>query len=187
MKKIAGGLRINLAQYRELAGVRAVRQRPRQGDPAALTRGERMVEMLKQGQYQPVPVEEQIVIIYAGTSGALDDFPTNRSPSSRRSTWPSCARTTATARDPAHQEVSDALQEEVEKVIATVKGRVPGLVPWLPFATSNGEPQGTPRPHQVGGQHRADHARDGDGRVDEAARCRRRRRASARTSTRSRT
>jgi F-type H+/Na+-transporting ATPase subunit alpha len=44
----------------------------------AITRGQRMTEILKQPEFQPVPVEEQIVIIYAGTSGALDDIPLGR-------------------------------------------------------------------------------------------------------------
>ena len=75
MKKIAGGLRINLAQYRELAAFAQFGSDLDKSTRDTLTRGERLVELLKQPQYQPVPVEQQILLIYAGTSGALDDFP----------------------------------------------------------------------------------------------------------------
>jgi F-type H+-transporting ATPase subunit alpha len=78
MKKIAGGLRINLAQYRELQAFAQFGSDLDKATQAALTRGEKLVEILKQGQYAPVSVDRQIMIIYAGTSGALDDFPTRR-------------------------------------------------------------------------------------------------------------
>ena len=75
MKQIAGGLRLDLAQYRDAGGLRAVRHRSGQGFAAQLNRGKHLVEILKQGQYQPLPVEKQIVIIFAGTQGYLDDLP----------------------------------------------------------------------------------------------------------------
>jgi F-type H+-transporting ATPase subunit alpha len=75
MKKIAGGLRLALAQYRELAAFSQFGSDLDKTTQAQLTRGERMVELLKQGQYQPVPVEKQVAIIYAGTNGYLDDLP----------------------------------------------------------------------------------------------------------------
>jgi F-type H+-transporting ATPase subunit alpha len=78
MKKIAGGLRINLAQYRELQAFAQFGSDLDKATQASLTRGEKLVEILKQGQYVPVPVEEQIMVIHAGTSGALDDFPTKK-------------------------------------------------------------------------------------------------------------
>ncbi len=76
MKKVAGGLRINLAQYRELAAFAQFGSDLDKATQQLLNRGEKLVELLKQGQFQPVPVEEQIAVIYAGTSGALDDLPT---------------------------------------------------------------------------------------------------------------
>ncbi len=76
MKKIAGGLRINLAQYRELAAFAQFGSDLDKATQATLIRGERLVELLKQPQYQPVPVELQIMLIYAGNSGGLDDLPT---------------------------------------------------------------------------------------------------------------
>jgi F-type H+-transporting ATPase subunit alpha len=78
MKKIAGGLRINLAQYRELQAFAQFGSDLDKATQQSLTRGEKLVEILKQGQYAPVPVERQILLIHAGTSGALDDFPTRR-------------------------------------------------------------------------------------------------------------
>ncbi len=78
MKKVAGGLRINLAQYRELAAFAQFGSDLDKATQQLLNRGEKLVELLKQGQFQPVPVEEQIAVIYAGTSGALDDLPTAR-------------------------------------------------------------------------------------------------------------
>jgi F-type H+-transporting ATPase subunit alpha len=78
MKKIAGGLRINLAQFRELQAFAQFGSDLDKATQSALTRGEKLVEILKQGQYKPVPVEQQIMIIYAGTSGQLDDLPSRR-------------------------------------------------------------------------------------------------------------
>ncbi len=72
MKQVAGTLRISLAQYRE---VKAFAQFGSDLDKATmqqLNRGERLSELLKQGQYQPLPVEKQIAVIYAGTKGYLD-------------------------------------------------------------------------------------------------------------------
>ncbi|MGE5175952.1 MAG: F0F1 ATP synthase subunit alpha [Hyphomicrobiales bacterium] len=75
MKKIAGRLRLDLAQYRELAAFAQFGSDLDKATQAQLTRGERMVEILKQGQYQPLSVERQVAIIYAGTNGYLDDLP----------------------------------------------------------------------------------------------------------------
>jgi F-type H+-transporting ATPase subunit alpha len=75
MKKIAGRLRLDLAQYRELAAFAQFGSDLDKTTQAQLTRGERMVELLKQGQYQPIPVERQVAIVYAGTNGYLDDVP----------------------------------------------------------------------------------------------------------------
>jgi F-type H+-transporting ATPase subunit alpha len=78
MKKIAGGLRLSLASYRALAAFAQFGSDLDKATQQELTRGEKLVEILKQGQYVPQPVEQQISIIYAGTSGGLDDVPTKR-------------------------------------------------------------------------------------------------------------
>jgi len=75
MKKIAGSLRLSLAQYRELAAFAQFGSDLDKSTQAQLTRGERMVEILKQGQYVPMPVEHQVAIIFAANQGFLDDLP----------------------------------------------------------------------------------------------------------------
>ena len=74
MKQIAGGLRLDLAQYRDLAAFAQFGSDLDKASVAQLNRGKHLVEILKQGQYQPLPVEKQIVIIFAGTQGYLDDL-----------------------------------------------------------------------------------------------------------------
>jgi len=78
MKKIAGGLRLSLASYRALAAFAQFGSDLDKATQQELTRGEKLVEILKQGQYVPQPVEQQISIIYAGTSGGLDDVPSKQ-------------------------------------------------------------------------------------------------------------
>ncbi len=75
MKQVAGSLRLAMAQYRSLAAFAQMGSELDKASTAQLTRGARMVEILKQGQYSPVPVEKQVLIIYAGTEGFLDDLP----------------------------------------------------------------------------------------------------------------
>ena len=75
MKQVAGTLRLDLAQYRELAAFAAFGSDLDADTQAQLTRGERLVEILKQPQYQPLPMEKQVSIIYAGTNGWLDKLP----------------------------------------------------------------------------------------------------------------
>lgn len=74
MKKVAGPLRLELAQFRELAAFSQFASDLDKATRAQLNRGERLVEALKQGQYEPMPVEEQIVVIYAATRGWLDKY-----------------------------------------------------------------------------------------------------------------
>jgi F-type H+/Na+-transporting ATPase subunit alpha len=74
MRRIAGRLRLDLAQYREMAAFAQFGSELDAATQAQLTRGERMVEILKQDQYKPLPVEKQIMIIYAGVNGYLDDL-----------------------------------------------------------------------------------------------------------------
>lgn len=77
MKQVAGTLRLDLAQYRELAAFAGFGSDLDAATQAQLTRGERLVEILKQPQYQPLPMEKQVTIIFAGTKGFLDRFPVN--------------------------------------------------------------------------------------------------------------
>ncbi len=75
MKKVAGRLRLDLAQYRELAAFAQFGSDLDKSTQAQLTRGQRMVELLKQGQFVPMTVDQQVMVLYAGTQGHLDDIP----------------------------------------------------------------------------------------------------------------
>ena len=75
MKKVAGKLRLDLAQYRELAAFAQFASDLDKNTRDQLTRGERLVELLKQDQFIPMPFETQVMVIYAGTSGSIDDIP----------------------------------------------------------------------------------------------------------------
>ena len=75
MKQVAGTLRLDLAQYRGLAAFAQFGSDLDKATQAQLNRGQRLTEILKQSQYEPLPVEKQILIIFAGTNGYLDDLP----------------------------------------------------------------------------------------------------------------
>jgi len=75
MKQVAGTLRLDLAQYREMAAFAQFGSDLDKATQAQLARGSRLVEILKQGQYRPLPVERQILIIFAGTNGYLEMYP----------------------------------------------------------------------------------------------------------------
>lgn len=75
MKKVAGSLRLDLAQYRELASFAQFGSELDESTKAQLDRGERMVEILKQDKFSPTPLEQEVMIIFLGTHGYLDDLP----------------------------------------------------------------------------------------------------------------
>ena len=77
MKQVAGRLRLELAQYREMAAFAQFGSDLDAATKKQLDRGERLVELLKQGQYAPMSAEQQVVEIYAGTNGWLDECPVN--------------------------------------------------------------------------------------------------------------
>jgi F-type H+-transporting ATPase subunit alpha len=74
MRQVAGSLRLDLAQYRELAAFALFGSELDKASQSQLNRGKRLIEVLKQPQYQPVPVEKQVLIVFAGTTGLLDDL-----------------------------------------------------------------------------------------------------------------
>ncbi|QBS37204.1 F0F1 ATP synthase subunit alpha [Thermaerobacter sp. FW80] len=78
MKQVAGRLRLDLAQYRELAAFAQFGSDLDKATQARLARGQRVTEILKQGEHEPMPVEEQVVAIYCGVNGYLDDVPVER-------------------------------------------------------------------------------------------------------------
>jgi F-type H+-transporting ATPase subunit alpha len=129
MRQVAGTLRLDLAQYRELAAFaqfgssdldKATQQQ--------LNRGARLVEILKQAQYQPLPVEQQVVIIYAGTNGYLDAVAVNdvrraegelhRFMTSRYGTVLEAIRTKKTLDDEIKAQLNAALKEFLAQYVA---------------------------------------------------------------------
>jgi len=79
MKQVAGTLRLNLAQYREMAAFAQFGSDLDKATQMQLARGERLVEILKQPQYRPVPNEKQVLIIFAANNAYLDDYPVSGS------------------------------------------------------------------------------------------------------------
>jgi F-type H+-transporting ATPase subunit alpha len=75
MRQVAGTLRLDLAQYRELAAFAQFGSELDKATAAQLNRGQRLTEILKQPQYSPMPIEQQVVIIWAATNGYVDDLP----------------------------------------------------------------------------------------------------------------
>jgi F-type H+-transporting ATPase subunit alpha len=78
MRSVAGTLRLNLAQFRELEAFAQFGSDLDAATQAQLKRGARLVEILKQGQYAPLSVQKQVAIIYVATQGLVDDIPTTR-------------------------------------------------------------------------------------------------------------
>jgi F-type H+-transporting ATPase subunit alpha len=78
MKKVAGKLKLDLAQFRELAAFAQFASDLDKATRDQLTRGERLVELLKQGQFESMPVERQVMAVYSGTSGYLDSIAIDR-------------------------------------------------------------------------------------------------------------
>jgi F-type H+/Na+-transporting ATPase subunit alpha len=75
MRQVAGSLRLDMAQFRELAAFAQFGSELDKATQAQLGRGQRLTELLKQDQFQPLPVEKQVLIIFAGTNGSVDDIP----------------------------------------------------------------------------------------------------------------
>jgi F-type H+-transporting ATPase subunit alpha len=75
MKQVAGTLRLDLAQFRELAAFAQFGSDLDKATLAQIERGKRMMEILKQDQYVPMSMEEQVIVLFAGTKGYLDDVP----------------------------------------------------------------------------------------------------------------
>ena len=78
MKKVAGSIKLELAQYREMAAFAQFGSDLDAATQKLLNRGARLTELLKQAQFSPMPVEEQVVSIFAGTNGYLDSVPVDR-------------------------------------------------------------------------------------------------------------
>ncbi len=123
MRQVAGKLRLDLAQYREMAAFAQFGSELDKATQAQLARGQRMVEILKQGQYAPVAVEKQIVIIYAGTQGLLDDLPIDAMRPFEEFLLPFVERRHKRIYEEIREkrEISDSLRQVVEKAISEAK------------------------------------------------------------------
>jgi F-type H+-transporting ATPase subunit alpha len=129
MRQVAGTLRLELAQYRELAAFAQFGSDLDASTKAQLNRGARLVEILKQPQYQPLAVEKQVLIVYAGTNGFLDKVETSAAGRYEQelyqfveSRYPSLLKTIAekkTLDDNLKAEMSAALKEFGEQFAAT--------------------------------------------------------------------
>src|SRR5258705_1015755 len=123
MKKVAGRLRLDLSQYPELAAFAQFDSDLHRATLQQLARGQRMVELLKQGQYQPLLVEKQVVIIFAGTQGLLDDLPVDavREFETFFHAWLERRAPLVLPEIRERKELSDALRETLTKAVTDAK------------------------------------------------------------------
>jgi F-type H+-transporting ATPase subunit alpha len=123
MRKVAGSLRLDLAQYRELAAFAQFGSDLDKATQNQLAKGERMVELLKQGQYAPMAVEEQVVEIFLGIDGLLDDVPADEVQAFNKSFIEYFRNTDdaalAALRD--KKEMTDEIREAIRKAAAAYK------------------------------------------------------------------
>jgi F-type H+-transporting ATPase subunit alpha len=123
MRQVAGKLRLDLAQYRELAAFAQFGSDLDRATQQQLARGQRMVEVLKQGQYAPLAVEKQVVVIFAGTQGLLDDLPADSVRAFEEFLYPWLERrqpkVLAEIRE--KKELPDAFRETLTKAITDAK------------------------------------------------------------------
>jgi len=123
MKKVAGTLRLELAQYREMVTFAQFGSDLDQATRTQLERGERLTEILKQGQYAPIPVEKQILLIYAATKGYLDDLPVSSLRRFEKELYPfldsNCEKLLKELRS--KKELDEPLTAEIEKALHKFK------------------------------------------------------------------
>src|SRR6266540_774807 len=130
MKGVAGSLRLDLAQYREMAAFAQFGSELDKATQAQLARGVRMVELLKQGQYRPMSVENQVISIFAGTNGYLDDVPVNKVRQFEEELLEYVKREQAQIQRDivAKGKLDDELTAELKKMLAAFKSKLTYLV-----------------------------------------------------------
>ncbi|MGH7389841.1 MAG: F0F1 ATP synthase subunit alpha [Candidatus Rokuibacteriota bacterium] len=123
MRQVAGKLRLDLAQFRELAAFAQFGSDLDRATQMQLARGQRMVEILKQGQYEPLLVEKQVAIIFAGTQGLLDDLPADavRAFEQHFYGWLERRQPTILAEIRDKKEISDAAREQLTSAVQEAK------------------------------------------------------------------
>ncbi len=125
MKQVAGTLRLELAQYRELASFAQFGSDLDKATLAQLNRGARLTELLKQDQFVPLPVEKQIVIIFAGTNGYVDDLPASQCGAFERALYDFLDTSQAGLLQSIREKktLDDALRSELHKALKEFKQR----------------------------------------------------------------
>jgi F-type H+-transporting ATPase subunit alpha len=125
MKQVAGRLRLDLAQYRELAAFAQFGSELDKATQAQLARGERLTELLKQGQFAPLPVEKQVITIFAGTNGCADDLPVSECPAFEQALYNFLDTGYSALLEKIRQKktLDDELREEVNKALKEFKER----------------------------------------------------------------
>ena len=125
MRQVAGTLKLELAQYRELAAFAQFGSDLDKATQAQLNRGKRLVEILKQNQYQPLPFSKQIMIIFAGTNGYLDDLEVEqvRSFSDEMSKYVESMNPKLLDTIMQKKTIDDAMKVEIEKILKEFKQR----------------------------------------------------------------
>ncbi len=181
MRQVAGTLRLDMAQYRDLAAFAQFgTEQLDKATQAQLARGQRLVEILKQDQYQPLPVEKQVLMIFAGANNYLDDLPISEVPPVRAGAVPIYRdELRRPAEGDSREEsvrrcVARGCQEGARRIQGTVPGRVAGssdcgeLTRRGGLESNGGEPVETfdaytsrlSAAHSLGEEHAANHPRD---------------------------
>jgi len=125
-KRVAASLRLDLAAYRELEAFAQLGTELDKATQKRLDRGARLVELLKQPQYQPMPVEQQVMVIYAGTQGYLDDVPLNRIAEFEKAflAYVDAAAPAVRKAIADTKELSDETEKQLRQVLADFKSKV---------------------------------------------------------------
>jgi F-type H+-transporting ATPase subunit alpha len=125
MRQVAGTLKLELAQYRELAAFAQFGSDLDKATQAQLNRGKRLVEILKQDQYKPLPFSKQIMIIFAGTNGYLDDLEVEqvRAFSEELNKYVESMNPKLLDTIMQKKTIDDGLKAEIEKMLKEFKGR----------------------------------------------------------------
>jgi F-type H+-transporting ATPase subunit alpha len=125
MKQVAGSLKLDLAQYRDLAGFTQFGSDLDEATRKQLNRGEKMVELLKQGQYVPIPVAKQVIIIWAGSRGHLDDVPTASIGKFEKEFWAFCEKSYPEIEPTLDKEkiISEATQAKLKDAVEKFKAQ----------------------------------------------------------------
>ncbi len=153
MRSVAGSLRLEMAQYRDLAAFAQFGSDLDKASQAQLNRGKRWVEVLKQGQYSPIPVEKQVAIIFAAGNGFLDDVPVEEIRRFEAELYPFL--------DNVKPEVLQAIREK-RQLDDDVKGQLMSALKEFKERFQSAKPKTEPEPRKDAGQKSASANSDGN-------------------------